>query len=817
MVEWQGPRLIANRYRVIEELGKGGFGVVYRASDTRLGREVAIKLFNNVMEPGAEDRIRFEREALILASLDHPNIVPLFDAGIDERAPYFAMKLVRGNSLAKRIATSSLGAPEALAVLAQISAALEHAHSRGILHRDIKPSNVLLDEEGRAWLADFGVSSAGFLPRLTRQGTVVGTLLYLAPEALSGETSVRADLYSLGTVLYEMLFGLACFPQTEPSRLVQAICSDTPELLRTPPAGIHPEILTLLRALLAKLPEQRPVSAKAVSETAERIRSSLGDPTIAQTIISVDSAAVEVDPADVIDRLEKETAEIARLCQTTPDDLDSIVDHLTTFVREAVAAGDVLLHAQRVDDGVRHALALSLLHMTREVERQVQRSQPAREGTSPFSAPLFRLQKTVNLPVGALITELQRRDAAPEAISDFFHFDEPVAAAGKIDAECIDKLRSADELTRHEAVLEIASGDIESFAAALRQQTPAIRNELLEVLWQHADLLLLEARGRSRPIFETATSMAGDDLRLRWQDLYSLFRRSEADLAGIRGSITARTQAQQKVFGRCLLLHPDARWRQLAFDLLDANDFWEVIASPSTSVQRLTETWRHLRPRAGTDFQKIFLACARDTLMRRGEAERIVAAIDLVKDFYETDVFHEDVFFRMLVELDEWVRAEARRHHLLVDFDAQYVERFREFLARGVRKEQPIEGWGQVPLPIQRRLARAGHFIRHFACHPIEAIALECAPHIAALGNGMSFAVMPSINAKLLAAIAKEKHLWMTDEARFALVANPKTPPPIVLKYIGYLRRDLLTRLASSHECNSLARATAERMLARRT
>lgn len=804
----------AGRYAILQQLGQGGFGVVYRARDERLGREVALKVFNEPLGADAEDRQRFEREALILASLDHPNIVTVFDAGIDGESPYFAMKLVRGGSLGERLRLEPMPPVPALTLMTQVATALDHAHAKGVVHRDIKPTNVLCDEEGRAYLADFGVSSAGFLPRMTRQGVVIGTLRYLSPEALSGDMSAAGDIYSLGTVLYEAIFGQPCFDQAEAPSLIRAICQDVPAMLRKPPAGVHPELVRFIEHLLAKDPKSRPPTASAVVAEAQRLRETLESTPNATTQI----AAHTPDPTDAVEKLEKEAAAIASLCERSPDDLDMLLDHVSRYVRDAVGLGALVLRQGVLDDGVRHALTLSLVHMTREVERQLHRSHPVKEGTWPFSAPLFRLQKSILVPASALLEQFQQRERADEEVSDFFHFDEmPAGQARKLDASLIEKLRVPDDLSRHEAVLEVLTMSLETFVASLRLEPESDRDELLDVLWHHADLILLEARGRSRPLFEAGASLPADrDLAARWRELYALFRQGVDEPSAVRAAIEQRTAAQKKVFARSLLLHPHEEWRRFGLEILEPFDVWEVVSHPATSLQRLIDIWNAMRARGGSDFVKIFFACTRDTFMQPGGPERILLVIEMMKEFYEVDVFHEDVFFRMLMELDDWVKGEARRHHVLVDFDKTYVERLQNFLAGGVRKEQPIEGWRLVPLPIQRRLARLGHFVRHFACHPVESIALECLPHVLAIGNGMSFAAMFGINVRLLAELSKEKRLWMTDESRYALVANPKCPPPIVLKYIGYLRKDYLKKLADSREVNALARNTAERMLARR-
>ena len=203
-------------YRLEEEIGRGGMGVVYRAHDVALERSVALKLLAPALAEDPEFRERFLVESRLAASLDHPNVVPVYDAGEVEGQLYLAMRYVEGSDLKRLLADEGKLEPaRAIAVCSQIANALDAAHARGLVHRDVKPSNVLLDEREHAYLADFGLTR-----RLTDAapdfdaGLSLGTPAYVAPEQIEGkDVDGRADQYSLACLLHECLTGEPPFPR----------------------------------------------------------------------------------------------------------------------------------------------------------------------------------------------------------------------------------------------------------------------------------------------------------------------------------------------------------------------------------------------------------------------------------------------------------------------------------------------------------------------------------------------------------------------------------------------------------------------------
>lgn len=267
-------------YRIERELGRGGMGVVYLAErDDEPNRDasprvpVALKAVRTGSLGAGSMVRRFLAEGQILASLDHPNVARLLDAGVAaDGTPYFAMEYCAGGSLADRLAAGgSLSLPEALDVARQLAAALGAAHAHGVVHRDVKPGNVLFDGEGRVRLSDFGI--AKFLDQdSTRSGAVLGTVSYLAPEQLHGRpVDHRADLWALGVTLYEMLNGRRPFAGDSYAAVLHAVLTAEPAPLEARGTVVPDALRTLVARLLAKDPAARPQSAREVEQTLDAL------------------------------------------------------------------------------------------------------------------------------------------------------------------------------------------------------------------------------------------------------------------------------------------------------------------------------------------------------------------------------------------------------------------------------------------------------------------------------------------------------------------------------------------------------------------
>jgi eukaryotic-like serine/threonine-protein kinase len=257
------------QYEILQLLGEGGIGKVHAARDTVLGREVAIKSLRPELLSDNSFIDRFRAEATSLARLNHPNITTLYSLYPEGRNLYMIMECVRGQTLDAIVTERGgpLGATESLAIIAQACDGLAYAHSMGVIHRDIKPANLMVTQSGLLKVMDFGIARVQGSQRLTRDGSIVGTLAYMAPEQLRGqEGDERSDIYSLAIVLYEMLTGTPPFKAETDYDLMQAQINEKPKPLGARVRGLDARVGTALMKALSKKPEQRHASMKAFSE-----------------------------------------------------------------------------------------------------------------------------------------------------------------------------------------------------------------------------------------------------------------------------------------------------------------------------------------------------------------------------------------------------------------------------------------------------------------------------------------------------------------------------------------------------------------------
>ncbi|NUT08857.1 MAG: serine/threonine protein kinase, partial [Nonomuraea sp.] len=254
----ESNRLVARRYQLLRELGRGGMGVVWEGYDTLLNRQVAIKevLLPEGLSPGDQERhlLRTAREARTAAKLNHPSVVAVYDVVEEGGRPWIVMELVANPSLEEVVATSgALPVRQAADVGRQVLSALKAAHEAGILHRDVKPSNILLGDDGRAVLMDFGIATVEGDASLTRTGMVTGSPSFLAPERVrADDAGPPSDLWSLGATLFAAMVGRSPFDRGDPMATLNALLNEEPDYRRIPPV-MHP----ILKGLLRKEPAER--------------------------------------------------------------------------------------------------------------------------------------------------------------------------------------------------------------------------------------------------------------------------------------------------------------------------------------------------------------------------------------------------------------------------------------------------------------------------------------------------------------------------------------------------------------------------------
>jgi eukaryotic-like serine/threonine-protein kinase len=290
--------LLAGRYRIVEPLGSGGMATVFLCEDERLGRRVAVKRLH-AHSPDEMAR-RFAREAKLGASLNHPNLVAVYDTVTDDEGVLIVMEHVHGDTLARLLRDGPLERGAALAVVRDVAAALDHAHGHGVVHRDVKPANVLIRDDGTAKLVDLGIATAADQTRITRSGIVLGTAAYMAPEQLDGrEAGPAADVYALAVVAYEALAGERARQGTTPLEIAHKVTTEPPPDVREADPSLPPAVGEALARGMARDPADRHRSA---GELAHELKDALGGEEPTAVTRRVDRTPVPAAAAAAPDR-----------------------------------------------------------------------------------------------------------------------------------------------------------------------------------------------------------------------------------------------------------------------------------------------------------------------------------------------------------------------------------------------------------------------------------------------------------------------------------------------------------------------------------
>ena len=324
-----GSRGVTSHYRIMEKLDQGGMGIVYKAKDLRLERNVALKFLPDSLLRDAPALERFRREALAASALNHANICTVYDVGEQDGRPFLAMEFIEGESLRQRIDGKPLAIEEILNLGMQIADALDAAHTQGIIHRDVKPANILVTKRGHAKVLDFGLAKLASnggedettmdLARpaadagISASGVICGTPSYMSPEQIRGDgVDSRADIFSMGLLLYEMATGQRAFPGVTAGVIIELVFSRTPTPVRSINPEIPPELEAIINKAIEKDREQRYQSAADVREDLQRLKHDIETGRIV-------SAAVEALAEMLPDERYGTTGNIAKELPATRD------------------------------------------------------------------------------------------------------------------------------------------------------------------------------------------------------------------------------------------------------------------------------------------------------------------------------------------------------------------------------------------------------------------------------------------------------------------------------------------------------------------
>lgn len=288
-------------YEIVGQVGQGGMATVYKAYHEKLDRHVAIKLMHQTFLQDEDFRARFSREARIVAKLEHPNIVSIYDFSEHNNTPYLVMKFVDGMTLKRKAIKTGLTLEETANILTEVANALDYAHSQGVLHRDMKPSNILVDSNGRPYITDFGLARIAEAGASTiSHDMMLGTPFYISPEQAQGEKDLdsRTDIYSLGVILYELIAGRVPFSADTPYAIVHGHIYQTPPLPSTHNTELTPEIDAVLERALSKDRNERFPTARALMDAFTEAMN-LPDDTPEKSKLSDSQVQVQPQPIPV--------------------------------------------------------------------------------------------------------------------------------------------------------------------------------------------------------------------------------------------------------------------------------------------------------------------------------------------------------------------------------------------------------------------------------------------------------------------------------------------------------------------------------------
>ena len=357
------------KYNVLSVLGHGAMGVVYRAVDSGLGRQVAIKAMSTDLPPDSEFRLRFVREARAVAQLQHPNIITIHELVEEDGTHYIVMELLEGASLSTLMRKRPLDLAEKLSILRQIAAGLQCAHEAGIVHRDLKPSNFFVLRNGVVKVLDFGVAKIGE-GELTRAGTVFGTVEYMSPEQVRGESvDTQADVFSLGVVAYELLTGRNPFRAETLAASVFKILSDEPGSITKQAEGITSGLEDLVFRAIAKKTAARFGSMAEFSEILDAVAQDAGveprPPVLADDDIETGKDLVP-EHALTADPVVNQWSRVAEVAGQLEEVYQRGLDQFNAQDYE----GAVLMMSQVLDEVLLHSMALHYLSQSEEKLRQ---------------------------------------------------------------------------------------------------------------------------------------------------------------------------------------------------------------------------------------------------------------------------------------------------------------------------------------------------------------------------------------------------------------------------------------------------------------
>jgi serine/threonine protein kinase len=644
----------------------------------------------------------------------------------------------------------------------------------------------------------------------TYAGLMVGTIPYMAPEQMTGDqVTRRADVHAVAVVAFEMLAGRLPFDGTDDDMIREKLADERPSL-KDLGVDVPDAVDALLQRCFALRPAERPESVREVA-------------AVLTVAVRAGGNGNTQEPALLLARQVSRTAKA--LASVHDVDVGGDVVSALSRLRDALlSAGASLDRARELVGSVRgdppNALAAAQLELDDALVtlRELLVALVARAPESgSYLQMLWRRIDVVNEAVAALFDppeattpEQQEMDVVDNPLASVLGSQQRLPSPEEEDA-IVDRLTrrllSRDGLDAADALDVLLGEHLEPALARLQQGTERA-STLLDGLWAHADALLLRdlgvERGALRIVPYLAAHAAADG---RFPRLVDALRDRRGAVAV--DAVTALSPARPGL--RCLLLHPVKETRIAALAKLALHDLWTIIVHERAPLSVLRFLFEHLLVHGHSDHLKVFFFCVKDTILTAPAAE-LALALALVRSFFDVACFHEDLIFEPLVELERGVRARGEAAGLL---DDSYVRAVGRFLTEGARDDLPLEHLRDIPLPIQRKLARDGRLLTTFISHPNERIARETIPHLLKVDDIVRFLRVVTIHRVVLIELSKRRRLFRSDVARIALLTNPRTPPGIARPFLGLLSIEQLKVMSNNRQMNPDVRKLVLQALAR--
>lgn len=644
---------------------------------------------------------------------------------------------------------------------------------------------------------------------LTLQGRVIGTITYMAPEQLAGgEISPETDVYAIASLVFRLLAGRLPFDGNEVQIAVRKIEGTRPSL-RDAGVDVPLDFDRFLQTAFARVPHDRP---RSVLEVARAVRE-------AATSKKKRAPADEIGLLVQVSGFARALEELAASLSTADVGYETVRDRILALDAPLSRLRFVTSLADRaLGPRDREALGAALAALDEGARKTGAALRQIAERYDYLATLGLRLLKSAHELSRTLHGALKKLEAPSDPLrsdpGELFSSDDQLETTHDTLEDCVSALGAKDPLIAEDGLERLLAAHVEAAVARLAAHgDDALADDLLRGLWRHADELVLRDLYPASPgAFRLVPFLAKLSHRAAARPFAVLsraFKRAEAT--------DALTAPEQKMLWRCLVLSPITSIRADALARTAPSELWTLIAFPRTPLAIQRQIFERVRDLTAPEYLQVFFLCVRDALSAAAARatsdvhEDLLQAFALLTGFFSLSSFNEDFVFEPLME----VEGELRRAADAVGIDAPggYTTALDAFRDKGAQAAAPIDSLRDVPLPIQRRLARAGHFLSYFVCHPNERVALETVPHFLKREDIVGVLKLAKIHRAVLLQLVREERFFRKEEARVALLSNPKTPAFVARKYIAFLARAQLKAMSTNKQIGAEVRQLAGQYL----